>query len=191
MQNERYGKSDEINLQNQSEKSNKPETGGPDADRVVPKKIWILDPANRWPLGIIILYMVFISGTLVMVFIGFSTPVNLEKEDYYEATLLHQEHIDRVSRTMSMKEQVRFEFGEGRRQLHVHFPAEHALSGISGRIHLFRPSDNRMDREVAIQTDSDGIQSISISELQRGYWILKVHWDAGGEDYYWQNSLHL
>ena len=144
-----------------------------------------------WPVGIIIGYMIFVGATLGFVFFTFTVPVNLEKVDYYESTLQYQDQIDRVSRTMALAEQVRFELSDDRANLNIHFPGEHAVRGIIGRIHLFRPSDFRLDREVEIATDSLGWQTIPVQGMQHGHWIMKVSWDAGGEEYYWQKELSL
>jgi nitrogen fixation protein FixH len=145
----------------------------------------------EWPIGIIIGYLIFVGATLSFVFFTFTVPVNLEKVDYYESTLQYQDQIDRLSRTMALAEPVRFELSSDRAKLNVYFPGEHARSGISGHIHLFRPSDFRLDREVEIAADSLGWQSIHVQGMQYGHWIMKVRWDAGGEEYYWQNELTL
>lgn len=144
-----------------------------------------------WPVGIIIGYVIFVGATLSFVFFTFTVPVNLEKEDYYESTLHYQDQIDRVSRTMALTEQVHFELSADRSYLNVQFPGVHVQNGISGRIHLFRPSDYRLDREVDIAPDSLGWQSIPVQGMQRGHWIMKVQWDAAGEDFYWQKELSL
>lgn len=152
---------------------------------------WLLDPANRWPVGITAGYLIFVSGTLFLVFFSFTVPINLEKEDYYESTLTYQDQIDRMSRTMSMEVPVRLELSALRDQLMVYFPPDHVQNGIRGQIHLFRPSDHRLDREVSVQTDSNGFQAIPLSGMISGNWIVKLHWDSGGQEYYLQRNVQL
>jgi nitrogen fixation protein FixH len=145
-----------------------------------------------WPIGIIIGYVIFVGSTLAFVFYAFTVPVNLEKDDYYESTLRYQDQIDREARTMALVAgSVGYEFSSDRSHVHVQFPGEHVVNGITGRIHLFRPSDFRLDRELAVAPDSSGLQAVPVLGLQRGHWIIKVQWDAGGTEYYWQRELNL
>ncbi len=157
------------------------------------KKIleWIKDPANRWPVGVTAGYLTFVLGTLVLVFFSFSVPVNLEKEDYYESTLTYQDQIDRMSRTMAMENPVRMEVSSHRDHLMVYFPVEHVQNGINGRVHLFRPSDHRLDREFAVEADDTGFQTIPLAGMRNGKWIVKLHWDSGGKEYYLQQNVQL
>lgn len=150
----------------------------------------IFHPDYRWATGITTVYLLFITAKLTLVFFSFSAPVNLEKEDYYEATLQYQDQIDRQKRALALDDPLQIDLN-GSGMLHVRFPANHSLQGVHGTIHLFRPSDHRLDRVVAIQANEQGRQSIAVDDLLRGHWIVKVAWDAGGTEYYLQRALRL
>lgn len=150
----------------------------------------LFHPDYRWATGITVGYLTFITATLSLVFFSFSVPVNLEKEDYYEATLQYQDQIDRQKRALALDDPLQIELN-GSGILHIRFPVDHTLLGVNGTIHLFRPSDHRLDRVVAIEANEQGQQSIAVDDLLRGHWIVKVAWDSGGTEYYQQRSLAL
>ena len=150
----------------------------------------IFHPDYRWATGIATGYLLFVTATLSLVFFSFSVPVNLEKEDYYEATLHYEDQINRQKRALALDDPLQIELN-GSGLLHVRFPVDHALHGVSGTIHLFRPSDHRLDRVVAIEANEQGQQSIAVDNLLRGHWIVKVSWDSDGTEYYLQRTLTL
>ena len=53
----------------------------------------------------------------------------------------------------------------------------------AGRITLYRASDARSDRAVPAAPDAGGRQVVLLDGMDRGAWIVRVDWTAGGRSY--------
>ncbi len=56
--------------------------------------------------------------------------------------------------------------------------------GATGNLHLYRPSDARLDRNVPLALNAAGIQRLDAKELRDGLWKVRVKWRFDGKDYF-------
>jgi len=145
----------------------------------------------NWGWRIFILYVGFVIMTLSMVFFTMKQDVFLVSRDYYKQEIEYQDQIDRISNTKALAEPLKMVHLEAERSLMIVFPTAHAQSGILGEVHLFRPSDARLDRRYAINADKMGRQYISLDELKTGNWRVKISWEAIDEAFYEEQNLDL
>jgi nitrogen fixation protein FixH len=59
-----------------------------------------------------------------------------------------------------------------------------APAGLSGNIQFYRPSAINLDRQVKLEPNREGIQTIDASSLLPGLWKVRVSWKAGNEEYF-------
>jgi len=146
---------------------------------------------NGWSYGIAIVYVSFITIFLglVVYFSFFYKQIDLVAENYYEQEIAYQTQIERIRRTQSLPENVKFQHQYERRELLIQFPAGLDYEGIGGRIQFFRPSDAGQDRIVPIKLSVNGIQEISTTNFPRGYWKIKIFWQINNDEYYSEESL--
>ena len=109
--------------------------------------------------------------------------------DYYHQEIRLQQRIDQVKRTQPWESKVTVRHDAATGVLQVALPAEHATSGVSGEVDLYRPAGARADRTYPIRLDTTGRQAIPASELGAGRWKVRLRWNAGGEAFYAERDL--
>jgi len=130
---------------------------------------------SRWGIGLFALYGVFVLFMLSLVMYVSLQDIQVVEEDYYQKDLAYQEQIDRMNRTDKLEKKLTIDFSPENGNIQVNFPVE-INKDISGVIEFFRPSNSRLDFEIAIEADSLGIQEIELEPMARGYWKMKMSW---------------
>lgn len=148
-----------------------------------PKKEW------KWPLGIFIGYSIFAISTLAFVAFTFTQSRDLVVEDYYAQTLVFDEHKERVILAENLPNPLEINVNNDR--LVMQFPVDQIAPGITGNIHLYRPSDASLDKNVNVSVDENGMQYIPVDELKRGVWRVKVNWISENLEYYKEADFFL
>lgn len=147
-------------------------------------------PFPIWPTCIIAFFVVFIAGLLTFIVFASTQRNDLVRPDYYEAEIRYQQQIDRIQRTRSMTEPVAILYDGPHRRITIQLPTAHARAS-SGLVHLYRPSDSRLDRELPLALDAEGRQHLDTAPLRSGLWKVRVQWSVGGEDFYLDQALVL
>lgn len=112
--------------------------------------------------------------------------LHLVTENYYAETIRYQSHIDKVGNTAERGQQV-MQALPGQAALQFSLPA-----GASGELHLFRPSDARLDQRLPVAAMlAEEVQVLPLESLKAGYWKAKLTWQLGDQAYYEELSLHL
>lgn len=142
-----------------------------------------------WSTGIVIACILFAAGMLVMVYISMNRDVDLVAEDYYEQELNHQQHIDRVNRTV--RTGMRPAVTVTTPVISIGFSPFIAGNRLRGSLTFYRPSDRTMDLSVPIDLDSSNTQVISTSLFAKGLWRLKLRWMYDGADYSHEHAFIL
>ena len=144
---------------------------------------------NPWPYGIIAVFVVFIASTAAVVAFICQHRMDLVTPDYYEQEIRYQQRLDQMNRTAALGAGARVTFDAGTRALTVQLPEGHAAGQPSGRLHLYRPSAAGLDRELALAPDAAGRQVIPAPDLAGGSWRARLHWSAGGQEYFAEEAL--
>lgn len=143
---------------------------------------------NPWPIAIITLFVVF--GAFIATFIVFAVGQKQElvAENYYENEVRFQEQLDRVSRTRLIAPQAAVNFDASKNCILVSLPAAQT-KGASGKIRFYRPSNSKLDHEVPLALNDQGIQTLDAKALTAGLWKIRVEWTANGLEYYFDQSV--
>ncbi len=144
---------------------------------------------NLWPLGIVLALGLFAAGTLALIVIASSQRVDLVSADYYEQEIRFQDQLDRLNRTALIGDHVKVAYDAATRRITISLPTEHASADTAGRIQLYRPSATGMDRELALDLDAAGGQSVDAAALLPGLWKVRVHWTARNQEYFADRSV--
>lgn len=147
------------------------------------KKEW------KWPLGIIIGYLIFVTGTLSFVFFTFTQKTDLVVENYYEKTLTFQDQINRAQNALDLE--IPFRYVLSGKEMELVFPVEILSTEINGEIVFYRPSDSALDRTFPIQIDQDGHQFISLADFQPGAWKMQLLWEASSVEYFTESNFFI
>ncbi|SDF78001.1 FixH protein [Dyadobacter soli] len=135
----------------------------------------------NWKALIASVYISFISMILLLVSMSAGQKIDLVTDHYYEEELKFQGKIDKAQRAAALPEPLSWQVTEN--ALQVNYPPSLAESNISGEIRLYCPSDNRNDRQFAIEPNA-GIQTIALSEIPAGRYKIQFDWKRGNETYW-------
>jgi len=142
----------------------------------------------HWGVAVAVFYTAFALSTVGFVAFALSRDVDLVSDDYYAQALAHDRHMQAVANGDALGEAVDAMLAAGQVQLRL--PAATA-TGMHGTATMYRASDARADRTVALTPGTDGTIVISTAGLASGRWQLRVQWTAGGRDYYLERDLRL
>lgn len=159
-------------------------------------------PRNLWPWGIILVFVLFISGTISLVVMACSQKMDLVSADYYEQEIKFQRQIDQIERTRRWVKEASVTYDSVTSRIRIALPRTAAASGpqagaplgkvsvgIAGQIDLYRPSAAGLDRRLRLELDRDGIQYVDASKLRHGLWKVRVSWNADNTDYFLDESV--
>ncbi|MCO5253819.1 MAG: FixH family protein [Bacteroidia bacterium] len=135
----------------------------------------------NWGTGIA---LVLILGAAALIFLVYkTTQVNFSmvEKDYYSAELQFDSKKAAQANTRSLSSPINIHHDSG--FLIIRFPKECIGSNIQGGLVLYRPSDQRLDIEIPLQLDKDGMIIIEDSKLISGKYILKGNWQMNGKSY--------
>jgi nitrogen fixation protein FixH len=106
---------------------------------------------------------------------------DLVSADYYEREVRYQQQLDSLNRSQAFSTQVVVTFDPAQQAILITLPA---ARGATGRVHLYRPSDARLDRELPLALNDEGVQRLGAKELSGGLWKVRVNWTAQGKEYF-------
>jgi len=119
----------------------------------------------------------------------FTQETDLVVEQYYEATITYQDHIDRSERALNLDEPLRVE--QTGDYVDIIFPASMRGDGLTGTVHLYRPSGSSMDVKLPVDPDDEGVQRITLEGKAKGLWTVKIDWDHYQTGYFAESRLYL
>src|SRR6185295_14078884 len=144
---------------------------------------------NFWPLGILLFFVLFFAGMATAVVIAATHRDSLVSPNYYEQELKYQEQIDGAARAEKSDAKLRFDAANG--QIIIMLPVGQLTGKPSGTVALYRASSPELDREFPLELKADGTQTLSVSNLAAGSWIVRVKWSADGDNYFLEQKLGI
>jgi hypothetical protein len=141
----------------------------------------------NWGTGIILTFVIMVSGMIYLVSIALRQNDDLVENDYYQKSITYQQHIEKVHHSDALAEKIRFELSDG--TLNLKFPNLLNDQEYSGEIHFYSPVEEKRDMTVKIKLDSSYTQIISLINLQKGRYQVKINWSAGKVDYYQEEEI--
>lgn len=141
----------------------------------------------NWGTGIALFYGTFVAVLLYFVIKSTKQDNSLVSDDYYAEDLKYQEHYEKLHNAASLEQDLEIRENGTLGQLEFLFPEK--LGQVEGEIHFFCPSDSRVDFKVPIQANGQPVQAISFRDLKKGYWKIKVDWQAGGTRFFKETAF--
>jgi hypothetical protein len=142
---------------------------------------------NLWPFGIITAFALFFVGMASVVVIAATHREHLVSESYYEQELNFQRQIDGADR--AKKSGASMVYDATKDSVVITLPVAQLAHKVSGTIELYRPSEPKLDREFLLEPKADGTQTLNISQLAAGLWLVRVKWVAGAENYFLEQKI--
>lgn len=138
---------------------------------------------NLWPTSIVVFFVLAI--TFIISFIAWSLRQrdDLVSADYYEREVRYQSQLDTLNRSQALAGTTVVTFEPAQQTIVITLPPTQT-QGATGSIHLYRPSDARLDRELPLALTANGTQRLDAKLLRDGLWKVRVKWNSGGQDYF-------
>ena len=143
----------------------------------------------NWGTGIVIALALMMSGMLVLVYIATSQDYSLVEKDYYQKEIAYQQQIDKINNAAGLKEKI--SCTQKVNGLEICFPHFFDTDTLQGTIHLYSPLSSKNDRTVPIRLDGNLSQLVSIDNLPKGKYKVKVDWTARQTPYYEELEIFL
>ncbi|GHB38207.1 FixH family protein [Mongoliitalea lutea] len=139
-----------------------------------------------WGKGIILTLTAFAGIIISMVVICVrQDDIHLVTQNYYEEEIKYQDQIDKMVNA-SMLNYEALAFDAQRRLIELNLP-----KGAKGTLHLFRPSDARLDQKLDFEIQDLEANAINLSELKPGYWKIKMTWVEDETSYYIEKKINI
>ncbi|WP_181304060.1 FixH family protein [Rufibacter sp. XAAS-G3-1] len=139
---------------------------------------------------LIVLVLVSFAGYIgFMVYGAMKSEVNLVSEEYYAEELEYTNRMKQVSRAQQLETPIQIISAPAAEQLVIQFPAE--LAAAKGTVHLFRPSDGKLDITLPLQLNAEGLQHLTTANLKKGKWRVQVTGKVGEKEYYQAQEITL
>lgn len=140
----------------------------------------------NWGHGITVFYLIFVAAVVSVLIASFSVDHSLVADDYYAKDLAYQEQYNKAKKYLDAKQgDVKVKVLSEEESLEIYFSSSNA---VEGKVHFYRPSDQRKDFTVEIVEKEIKFSTLS---LERGNWILKIEWIEAGETYYCEHKIYL
>lgn len=131
----------------------------------------------NWGHKILIVIILFVSFIITLVVIAVrQDDIHLVSKNYYEKEILYQQEIDKQRNFEQYFSGNLGQYAQESGELTLSFFNDQLQGQPEGTIHLFRPSDARLDKRIAIATNEQGKQVLSMQDLASGQWKVKIDW---------------
>lgn len=137
----------------------------------------------NWGHGLTLSFIGFAGFIIFMAVKSFDQNIDLVTEDYYRDELNYQQRIDQIQQTKAQGMEAKVELKED--LLELTFPN----APDKGEAHLYRPSDSQFDKRF--QLSQAKTMAFDRTNLLKGYYILKISWEAGGQTFYQEKGIVL
>ena len=138
---------------------------------------------NPWPIAITGFFVIAILFIVTFIAFAMRQREDLVSADYYEREVRYQSQLDSMNRSQLLAAQAVVTFEPTQQTIVITLPAVQT-QGATGKIQLYRPSDERLDRDVPLALNAEGIQRIDAKKLRDGLWKVRVRWSLDGKEYF-------
>lgn len=138
---------------------------------------------NPWPIAITGFFIVAIIFIATFITFAVRQREDLVSVDYYEREVRYQSQLDSMNRSQSLATQSVVTFEPKLQTIVITLPVART-QGATGNIHLYRPSDARLDRDLPLTLNAVGVQQLDTKTLSDGLWKVRVKWSVNGQDYF-------
>lgn len=145
----------------------------------------------NWGFKIGIVFVGFVVFMISLVTICMQQKdIHLVTENYYEKEIAYQNQIDNETNTAALKDEVpEITYAKENGIVTVRYPAGFSDGRVTGNILFFRPSDAGKDFSVPLKADQSQQQNVSVADLEKGLWKIKMEWSTVGKKYYLEERL--
>jgi hypothetical protein len=146
---------------------------------------------NPWPISIIAFFTVAILGCGAFVAFCSRHPADLISPNYYEEEVRYQAQLDRLKYTQQQAPEASVSYDALTKQILLSLGSQKIRTKVSGRILLYRPSAQSLDRQLEFAPDAHGVQILDAASLAPGPWKVQVSWTVNERQYFLDRQVVL
>lgn len=143
----------------------------------------------NWGTGIVIALLIMMSAMLYLVSIAVRQDFDLVEKDYYQKSVNYQNQIDKINNVSKLAAPVKL--SQTDQAIQLDFPQLFQNEQLSGTIHIYSPVSEKNDLTLPIRLDAGLSQSISVKNLPRGRYTVKLDWTSNEKPYYQELEIQL
>ena len=142
----------------------------------------------NWGHSIIIVYVLFVGGILLLAYKSSQQKFDLVQSDYYGAELKYQKVIDATQRASNLAEALQVETKGS--LLHITLPKNLQMNSSKVAIEMYCIADEKgdMKKEILVQK---GVFDIELLSSMKGNYTLKLLVEQNELTYYFEKKLIL
>lgn len=137
---------------------------------------------NPWPYSITAFFVAAITFFACFITWAVRLRDDLVTPNYYEREVKFQAELDSLNRSQAFAKRSVVTFDPTQESIVITLP-EAGVAGATGSVHLYRPSDARLDRELPLALNAEGKQFLDAKLLRDGLWKVRVKWRVADQDY--------
>ncbi|WP_370515993.1 FixH family protein [Flavobacterium sp. MK4S-17] len=145
----------------------------------------------NWGAGIVLAFLFFMGFILYFV-IKVQSDHKYDNElvidEYYKQERILQAQLDKEQNAALLQDKVKIE--NNQEEIKILFPEGFDVKQISGKVSLYRPSNQALDFEMPISL-SQPYLLIPKSSLAGGRWDITIDWEYQGKGYINKEMLNL
>jgi len=139
-----------------------------------------------WGKGIVITISAFVLMMVGLVIVCVKQDdIHLVTQNYYEEEIKYQDQIEKMINANSLDYKV-LVYDTQLKKVDLHLPI-----GAKGTLHLFRPSDARLDQKITFDVKDLNANAFDLKSLKSGYWKVKLTWSASGVHYFHEEKINI
>ena len=145
----------------------------------------------NWGTGIVIAFALFITFILYFVFKVQSDSQydnELVVEEYYKQELKFENQMIKEQNAIDMTEKISISTSE--EGINITFPSDLDLTKVTGKVSLYRPSNQKLDFEVPISLSGPHLL-IPKSNLVGGRWDISLDWTYDGKEFLNKKTIYF
>lgn len=135
---------------------------------------------------ITVAFLAFAAIIISLVVVSMRQEVSLVAADYYQQEIAYQGRIDELTNAKG-QQSIELSRKPGENQLTLTFAG--AGSGVTGEVHMYRPSDASLDKSLPLSLDDSSTFRIDTSALKKGLWKMKITWKVDGKSYFEEKTI--
>ena len=135
-----------------------------------------------WGYKILIVYIVFITMMLGMVYVASRQTNEMQDKNYYAKELVYQSVIDGKNNLTALSEKL--SISNTSEMVTIKLPGDAIANITEGSVYFLRPSDEKSDVRTKLIVDASGIQTIPAAKFKKGLYTVQISWKSNGKIYY-------
>ena len=142
----------------------------------------------NWGTKLAILFTIFASFILFLVYKCVNTKYELVSKEYYKDELRYQDKIDGQANANILSD---IKVGQTKNLVIVTFPKEQKGMKAEGELWFYCETNEDKDRKIPVSIDADGQQNIDKNTLAKGTYKVKITWDVSNKKYYSEKAITI